>query len=585
MFVGLRNFLLLAVCLVFGAAQAWAVALGKIEVTSHLGETFYAEAPLQLDAGEKISDVSVELAASSDYQILEVFRDPSINQLQVDIKNDLRGPRAVISSSDAVDTPYFNLVLKLRHGHATNFKKFPVFLDLPEQVQPAPTLAPAPIAQAPAAPVEPLVEAQPSVSAVSIRPTSATTVEVSREQDAAGSQAVVEAEPVGEPTGSQYEPFEGWSRTSRYGPMVRGDTLTTVARRLPVDERYTLNQIMVGLYNKNKSKFRENNINLINAGTYLQVPTAADVEAVTDRQAKQVITEHEKRWKDLKSQPVYAAEAEAQENRYRPRVQIGREASGVASAPIAPNAPQTMPVQQNQQPVATQGMAPGGVQGTTDSMLGLQQENLRLKQALQESEQRASSAKPATADALAAEEKVKKLELTVARLQSQLVQMNQQIQAAQSQGMNTLTYTLMAVVLLLLLVAAYLLFRLRRDRSHPAMDRAAAEAATAAAAGGAAVALAEGVDDGDVVPEEATDDADMDSTAFAESLDAGTDDETASDSDADLLFADQTPAVAQSGVDYLAEADVYLRYGMEDEALQQLNLALEQNPDQPEAHS
>jgi len=574
MFVGLRNFLLLAVCLVLGAAQAWAVALGKIEVTSHLGETFYAEAPLQLDSGEKISDVSVELAGSSDYQILEVFRDPSINQLQVDIKNDLRGPRAVISSSDAVDTPYFNLVLKLRHGHATNFKKFPVFLDLPEQVQPAPTVAPAPIAPAPRAPVEPLVEAQPSVSAVSIRPAPAARVEVP--QDAA------EAEPVGEPTGSQYEPFEGWSRTSRYGPMVRGDTLTTVARRLPVDERYTLNQIMVGLYNKNKSKFRENNINLINAGTYLQVPTAADVEAVSDRQAKQVITEHEKRWKDLKRQPVYAAEAEAQENRYRPRVQIGREASGVASAP---NAPQTMPVQQNQQPVATQGMASDGVQATADSMLGLQQENLRLKQALQESEQRASSAKPATADALAAEEKVKKLELTVARLQSQLVQMNQQMQAAQSQGMNTLTYTLMAIVLLLLLVAAYLLFRLRRDRPHPAMDRAAAEAVTAAAAGGAAVALADSADDGDLIPEEATDDVEMDSTAFAESLDADTDDEAASDNDADLLFADQTPAVAQSGVDYLAEADVYLRYGMEDEALQQLNLALEQNPDQPEAHS
>ena len=38
MFVGLRNMLLLSVCMLFFMGQAWAVALGKIEVTSHLGQ-------------------------------------------------------------------------------------------------------------------------------------------------------------------------------------------------------------------------------------------------------------------------------------------------------------------------------------------------------------------------------------------------------------------------------------------------------------------------------------------------------------------------------------------------------------------
>ncbi|MDQ6965322.1 MAG: hypothetical protein Q9M23_00155, partial [Mariprofundaceae bacterium] len=254
MFVGLRNALLLSVCLIIAAGQAGAVALGKIEVTSHLGENFFAEAPLQIDAGEKISDVTVEMAAQSDYQILEVFRDPALGKLSVDIVNDLRGPRATISSNQAIDTPYFNLVLKLRHGHATNFKKYPVFLDLPEKVRPA---AVAPVVQTQPARITP-VEQAPTVSAVDIRPVEtpppAYEAEPAPVLDAAAEAAIV-------PTGSEFNPYEGWARTSRYGPMVRGDTVTTVAKRLRIDERYTLNQVMVGLFNKNKEKFRESNIN------------------------------------------------------------------------------------------------------------------------------------------------------------------------------------------------------------------------------------------------------------------------------------------------------------------------------------
>jgi len=564
MFVGLRNVLLLSVCLIFAAGQAGAVALGKIEVTSHLGEVFFAEAPLQLEDGEKVADVTVETAAPSDYQILEVFRDPALNKLSVNIVNDLRGPRAVISSSEAIDTPYFNLVLKLRHGHATNFKKYPVFLDLPEQVRPA---APAP---APVARPQPVQEV-PAAPAAAVRPVEPSTPVYQPEApvSAADESAI-------EPTGSEFNPYEGWARTSRYGPMVRGDSISTVARRLRVDERYTLNQVMVGLFNKNKDKFRENNINLINAGTYLNVPTAEEVESVPASQAESIIKQQEKRWKDLRNQPVYAAEAEAQQNRYRTRVHVGQQASGTAAAPV------------RQQPKAQSGtamddrvtqQADGGMQAADDQLRALQQENLRLKQALQESESRADSAPTTSADAAAAQEQVRKLELTVARLQRQLKLVNQELQEVKSQDMNALTYAMAAVILLLIGVAGYLLFLLRRDRPHPAMPANnqgnAGDVAPAAAAVTAAGAVADDMDAGA---------GEMDNEDFAASLDSDTaEPEREALQDDGLLFESKAPT-AQTGVDYLTEAEVYLRYGMDDEALQQMHLAIEQKPDNAEAH-
>ena len=544
MFTGFRKALLLFVCLFFTMGQAWAVALGKIEVTSHLGETFFAETPVLLDADEKIFDISIELAGSSDYQILEVFRDGVLNKLSVELKNDERGSRAVISSSEAVDIPYFNLVLKMKHGHATNFKKYPVFLDLPEQVRPVSSqtpvveqaIAPAPDMQAD--------EAKPSVSAINTHPDDA---EVAIEPVAADSSS------------SAFKPYAGWARAGRYGPMVRGDTISTVALRLSVGQRYTQSQVMVGLFNKNKDKFRENNINLINAGTYLDVPTADEIEAIQDREARRIIKEHGDRWKALKRQPVYAAEAEAQKNRYRTRVHVGQAASGAAAAPVQGG--QTTPMAadkkvQKSDAVTDEVAQDKTAQGETAQLQMLQEENLRLQQALKESEAKAADSRPATADAAIAEEQVKKLELTVARLQQQLKQMDMELQEVRSQDMNTLTYALSGIILLLIAVAGYLLFLLRRDRPHPAMDKSSAQPA----------AEESSPEDGDG--------EDLGHTALIESLDS------------DIENTDAIQSLKpQDGVDYVAEAEVYLRYGMEDEALQQLRMGLEQKPNHLQAHS
>ncbi|OIO68519.1 MAG: hypothetical protein AUJ58_08855 [Zetaproteobacteria bacterium CG1_02_55_237] len=557
--------LLLSVCMLFFMGQAWAVALGKIEVTSHLGEVFFAEAPLQLDAGEKLSDLSVELATASDYQILEVFRDAALNQLSVEIVDDERGTRAVIASAEAMDTPYFNLVLKLRHGHATNFKKFPVFLDLPDQVRPV-VEAIAPVAES-----MPAVQEKEPVSVVAPMDDAVSAAESASDQlDTA------------EVASSGFKPYEGWARTNRYGPMVRGDTLSTVAQRLPVDGRFTRSQIMVGLFNKNKDKFKEGNINLINAGTYLDVPTSDEVAAVQESDARRIFKEHEQRWKDLKDQPVYAAEAEAQENRYRTRVHVGQTASGVAAAPVQGDQASADKSSQENKVPQSQAAADVPAAGAAAQLRALEEENLRLKQALQESEAKAAGSKPATADAASAEEQVKRLELTVARLQRQLNQVNQQMQEVQSQDLNALTLALGGIIILLLAFAGYLLFLLRRDRPHPAV-RSSSDAEIAP---GAAAMLASGFDAG--TGESAPDDGDsedVDHEALMASLDSELQEDAAAGMQADDALPGNKRAVPQAGIDYLAEADVYLRYGMEDEALQQMHMAIEQRPDHLEAHS
>jgi pilus assembly protein FimV len=202
------------------STHAGAVSLGKIDVASHLGEPFYAEVPLTLDEGEVISGIVVELAEPSDYRILEVYRDRALQMVRANVERDSRGSRVELTSRTAIDAPFFNLVLKVRYGRATHFKKYPVFLDLPRAAAPSKGAAPLPSVSVEEAARE---AAEPTVTAVEVMPVE----EGVAAEEAAGEQP------------APFRPHDQWARTSHYGPMVYGDTISTVADRLRIDGRYS----------------------------------------------------------------------------------------------------------------------------------------------------------------------------------------------------------------------------------------------------------------------------------------------------------------------------------------------------------
>lgn len=560
------------------ATSASAVSLGKIDVASHLGEPFYAEVPLSLDEGEVISTVYVELATPADYRILEVYRDQALNAIRADVENDSRGTRIELTSRSAMDAPFFNLVLKVRQGRATHYKKYPVFLDLPRAAQPAKQAAPLPsvtVEDAEQAPVvATVVPVQPMVEQ-----------EVAAEETSAAS--------------TTFKPYDGWARTSHYGPMVYGDTLSTVADRLRVDSRYTRNQVMVALFEKNRSKFEQDNVNLIQAGTHLDVPMAEEIERIRPEQALSVIKEHNQRWRELIKQPRYAAVKEAQETRYSKRVRIGKAATGAASAPVSGQQEQQAGdaekmtgemVDETSAPTQEKGSLEGSATGQGDgesallleTVTKLQQENEALQAKLAETDAKLAemSAAGSPEAQVAAEARIKKLELQLARLQSELDSARQStVESAEPDWLM-----LGGGALVLLLLGGGAGYLMRRERKHPAMihseeafdDSAFAEMESAAP---------------EEIEVEAVEDFSPDATAqmsaddfeeaFSDSIPDLTDEETGEME----AFTEDLEEEPDPNVDYLSEADVYLRYGMEDEAEKQVALALKLRENNPDAHA
>lgn len=549
-------------CVLSLATVAQAVSLGKIDVASHLGETFYAEVPLTLDEGEEVASVFVELASPSEYQILEVYRDTALNKVRVGIKRDTRGGRVELTSQAPVDSPFFNLVLKVRYGNATHFKKYPIFLDLPRSAKPIAQAAPVPVAQADVPAVVPVENLTPTL------PESA--------------EAPVAAK------GAAFSAFDGWARTGRYGPMVFGDTLTIVADRLRVDDRYTKQQVMMALFDKNHDKFDRDNVNLIKAGTYLDVPTAAEVEKISPAEALQRLKEHNNQWKKLTKQPHYAAVEDAQRNRYSKHVRVGESASGQAAAPLAAakedtaaesvaDMPEEKPAPAAAVPAAADSEAQSGAAVASEAQMqleALQLANARLQAQLAEKEAAIADmqSQQATPDMAAAEGRIKKLEIQLQRMQGELESARQQAVAEASSPMQWMTYALGGLVLLLLGAVGFLL---SRGRSHPA-DLEQAEAAH--------------VDPMDAFEEEireidVEEVDDIESVADAEDAFDSIPELTEEDTAEMEAFQSDFEEEPDPNVEYLSEADVYLRYGMEEEAEKQVQMALRLHPDDAEAHA
>jgi len=557
-----------------GVTQA--ASLGKVDVASHLGEPFYAEVPLGLDEDEAISSIFVELASPADYQILEVFRDSAVGSIRADVKSDSRGSRVELTSTRAVEAPFLNLILKVRHGRATHFKKLSIFLDLPRAAKPNSSSEKVlPVKRIEDISTNPMLEAAPVV------------------------------EDVAQESKSTFQAYDGWARTEQYGPMVYGDTISTVADRLRVDARYSRQQVMMALFEKNKDKFNKENINLINAGTYLNVPSAQEVEHISRAQALGLLKEHNAKWKELTKQTKYAKVQEAQKNRYGKHVRMGETASGVASQPIAQNvknAELKSPVMERdvvkagaENPISSVGANSQG----DEAIAALRQENDGLQQRLKEMKVKMAelAAQPAATEVLAASNaRINKLELQLARQVGELEKARKQASAQQSGGeeMGLLTWILMGIVALLSMIAGYLVYALRGQRSHPVEQELAETMAEPVVEVEDVEVEAIDVEEAGSAESADIEKVDVEPVDFEATLMASADDlqgpltqtiPELTDGDTSEMEAfgepDEEP---DPNVDYLTEADVYMRYGMEDEAEKQVGMALRLRPDNKDAH-
>ncbi|MHB1075455.1 FimV/HubP family polar landmark protein [Thiobacillus sp.] len=244
---------LVAAGLIAVPLMADAAGLGRLSVTSALGQPLAAEIELFAADQAELDSLSASLASDQAFRDARVEFAPVLSSLRFMVEKKPNGKAVLkVSSSRPVNDPFIDMLVELNWGSGRLVREYTMLLDPPglaakQTVAPVTAVAPS---NGPAAKPAP-------APAPAVAPPKATT-----------------------PVAGKAAPK---ATAADHVKVKRGDTLIGIANRVR-PEGVSLEQTLVGLYRENTQAF-DGNMNRLRAGKTLDVPSADKVATIPQQDA------------------------------------------------------------------------------------------------------------------------------------------------------------------------------------------------------------------------------------------------------------------------------------------------------------
>ncbi len=269
-----------AVALALGTQSALALGLGTIRVKSALGQPLLAEIPIRFDTASEAKSLHVGIASPDAYRRAGISSGQMGIPLQFTVVGTADGGHVIrVTTADPVRDPYVEFLLDAESANGSLIREYTILLDPPGFAASGTTTEPMvthaagsaspPPAPMPAAPAS----AQSPVAAAIAAPPSA----------GAGSASYT---------------------------VRAGDTAYAIAQRnLPAG--VGIDQMLDALRQANPHAFIHGNINEIERGAILRIPSAAAARAIPPAEARAAVREQMQAWQAHAPQPLLNASSAA----------------------------------------------------------------------------------------------------------------------------------------------------------------------------------------------------------------------------------------------------------------------------------
>ncbi len=234
-------------------SEVWALGLGDIRLDSALNAPLRAEIELVSATPEELQTLRVQLASAETFARYGLDRPLFLSSVKFDIKSGVNGPVIRVTSAEAIREPFVTFLVEATSPQGRVLREYTLLLD-------PPTFAP------PAA-----VESAPQVTAPQ-RATEADRGVIERRES-----RPTQPQPVSRSTTSAAGSSQDFdSSTGDDYRVARSETLWGIASRVKPDNRLTINQTMLAIYEANPQAF-DGNINRLRAGARLRIPSADQI--------------------------------------------------------------------------------------------------------------------------------------------------------------------------------------------------------------------------------------------------------------------------------------------------------------------
>ena len=363
--------LLLAAPLVANAA-----GLGKLTVNSYLGQPLRAEIDLVAVQKDELDSVAARIASIEAFNQAHIDRAGILSSIKVSVEHRPGGePYVKLTSVQPVNDPFLDMLIQLDWSSGRLVREYTVLLDPPgfsEKETVAPVEAPTvrmPKAAAPTA-MAPKAEAMPPVEHKAMAaPATGKAKGISKKPSATKQAAQPKAAPsLAEQTFPKFignrevMPAPVPPKPENY-EVQKGDTLAKIAGEVK-PEGYSLDQMLVALYNANKDAFA-GNMNRLKTGKILRIPEEQAIGEMNQSAATKVVRAQAADWNAYRQKLASAvAEAKPAEQTTEQQVATGKITTAIEEKGAPKEVPtDVLKLSKGEAPGAGKGAGAGGEKG------------------------------------------------------------------------------------------------------------------------------------------------------------------------------------------------------------------------------
>jgi len=249
-----------------------ALQLGKIVVTSSQGQPLNAEIEMMLTPGEDLSKLKTSLASKENYESQGIERLAIHNNISVELQKNEKGLTVLkLKSSQPVPDPFLDLLIQVDSAKGRNYREYTVLLDPPET---------------------PIIQQE---KIVAVDKTDPLPINDRKEQKESTDKNKITFEKEIKNNLKTLEKNKPAEQSSKSITVKPADTIYKIARENKIPG-ITTEQMVVGIFNLNELAFTNKNINGLEVGQKIALPSKDDFMDLTHAKAMAEIKIQSSQW-------------------------------------------------------------------------------------------------------------------------------------------------------------------------------------------------------------------------------------------------------------------------------------------------
>ncbi len=268
------------------AADANALALGRVTVQSALGEPLRAEVDIPEINADELASLRASVASPEAFRGAGLEYNSALSGLRINLERRPDGRYFLsLSSARAVNDPFIDLILETSWSSGRIVRDYTMLFDPPSTRQSPPP----PVAQT--APVAPPASVSPGAVAPAPQATPQAAPQTSERRAAAPRPPASQPSPPAKPA----------ARGDKQVAVQTGDTAGKIAAANKPPS-VSLDQMLVAMLQANPQAFIGGNINRLRSGSVLDIPTAEQAEQMPAAQATQTLVAQSRDFDEFRRQ-------------------------------------------------------------------------------------------------------------------------------------------------------------------------------------------------------------------------------------------------------------------------------------------